>query len=69
VDDFREERRARGAAGRQARPDLSLDKSGKNEWARHARPRHRSRITLGRGRGGGAGAAAGVGGDDSVNAK
>jgi len=34
VDDFREERRARGAAGRQARPDLSLDKSGKKERAR-----------------------------------
>jgi hypothetical protein len=29
VDDFREERRARGAAGRQARPDLTRVKSGK----------------------------------------
>ena len=41
MDDFREERRARGAAGRQARlsgqcPDLSTDKSGKKQRARHA---------------------------------
>jgi hypothetical protein len=40
VDDFREERRARGAAGWQARPsgqcpDLSTDKSGKKEGVRH----------------------------------
>jgi hypothetical protein len=34
VDDFREERRARGAAGWQARPDLSTDKSGKKEGVR-----------------------------------
>jgi hypothetical protein len=41
VDDFREERRARGAAGRQARPsgqgpDLTRVKSDKKERARHA---------------------------------